>query len=280
MNITRAWLLGITTFAYINLAGCSDQDVELFMQGETFPPRAYTKLDYQGNPLANQSKTWNSNDATASEANFDRWSCVKDDETGLVFEIKTADMGLRDYRHRYTWYGSDAAKNAGDHGIGDLGVGITTYYQTEDPEVPIVAIPGSDICFDSNRCDTEKYVQDVNTAGLCGHNDWRLPTVDELALLRIGTSGFNGVFAAGMIPSDRLNDNYIDTDHFPEYNNINFYSVDYGNSFWTSSQYKNVPFDLMQYNAHWAKGVNFFGGSLNHYLKEKVMFVRLVRDSN
>ena len=31
----------------------------------------------------------------------------------LLAEVKTADGGLRDWRHRYTWYNPDATVNGG-----------------------------------------------------------------------------------------------------------------------------------------------------------------------
>jgi hypothetical protein len=42
-------------------------------------------------------------------------------------------------------------------------------------------VVGSDNCFNSGRCDTEKYVSDVNAASLCGQSDWRLPSIEEVA---------------------------------------------------------------------------------------------------
>ena len=35
-------------------------------------------------------------------------------------------------------------------------------------------------CATTGRCDTEKFVSDVNAAGLCGAADWRMPTKPEL----------------------------------------------------------------------------------------------------
>lgn len=101
----------------------------------------YTKLDDNGNELA----------ADALD-----WSCVKDNVTGLVWEVKTTDGGLRDKGHYYSWYNTDHTANGGSPGAPDGGT-----------------------CVDID-CDTESYVEAVNAAGLCGANDWRLPTDKEL----------------------------------------------------------------------------------------------------
>ena len=80
--------------------------------------------------------------------------CVRDNVTGLIWEVKTADDGLRDQKWTYSWY--DSVHNYG---------GYSSY--------------GSN-CKTSGRCDTEKYVADVNAAALCGFSDWRMPTTNEL----------------------------------------------------------------------------------------------------
>lgn len=79
-------------------------------------------------------------------------ACVRDNVTGLIWEVKTADNGLRDKDYTYTWY----------DGVGGLS-------------------DGGNNCFTTTRCDTDKYIQDVQAAGLCGYSTgWRLPTMHEL----------------------------------------------------------------------------------------------------
>ena len=104
---------------------------------------SFTKLDANGKALA------------ASAA---AWSCVRDEVTGLVWEAKTDDGGLRDKDFTYTWYNPDPARNGGFAGYED----------------------GTDNCWNKARCDTDKFIADVNQAGLCGAGDWRLPTLEEL----------------------------------------------------------------------------------------------------
>lgn len=101
----------------------------------------YTKLDANGNDLP----------ASATD-----WSCVRDNHTGLIWEVKTTDGGLQDKDNTYTWYNPDPDTNGGDPGVQDGGN-----------------------CTGS-ACDTHGYVQAVNAQGLCGASDWRMPAVMEL----------------------------------------------------------------------------------------------------
>jgi hypothetical protein len=86
------------------------------------------------------------------------WACTRDNLTGLVWEVKTA-AGLRGQNWIYTWH--DPHSPDGDGGQQALW----------------------DECETEGRCDTAKFVEDVNAAGLCGAHDWRLPTVQELESL-------------------------------------------------------------------------------------------------
>jgi hypothetical protein len=87
------------------------------------------------------------------------WGCTRDNVTNLIWEIKT-DNGLRDKRHTYTWYNSNSSTNGGTAGVASRGS-----------------------CAINGRCDTEKFTADVNTLGMCGAKDWRMPTIVELESL-------------------------------------------------------------------------------------------------
>ena len=100
----------------------------------------FSKLDSDGNELPI--------DAT-------QWACTRDNVTGLIWEIKSNDGGLRDQYHTYSWYNSDPNVNGGLGGYRNAG-----------------------ICSGS-ACDTESYVEAVNAVGLCGRNDWRIPESRE-----------------------------------------------------------------------------------------------------
>lgn len=92
---------------------------------------SFTKIDANGAELPLE--------ATA-------WACVKDNVTGLVWEQKATDGGLRDVNNLYSHYGPDYNPSA--------------QYQSAS--------------------DALGYVNAVNQLGLCGAGDWRIPTVEEL----------------------------------------------------------------------------------------------------
>ena len=84
--------------------------------------------------------------------------CVKDNLTGLIWEIKTNDGGLRDLKHIYTNYDDT---NQAQKWIG------AAYFNPTQAEIDAAT-------------NTRGYVASVNAASLCGYTDWRLPTAEEL----------------------------------------------------------------------------------------------------
>lgn len=112
------------------------------------------------------------------------WACTRDNITGLTWEVKVNDpTKLRHMDWLYSWYSSDGNTNGGNVGLASTAV-------------PSQYRPW---CATDMRCDTEKFVADVNAATLCGHADWRLPTLRELLTL---------VHAGRQSPA-------IDTTYFP-----------------------------------------------------------------
>lgn len=101
----------------------------------------FTKLGAGGNELPD----------SATE-----WFCVRDNVTGLIWEIKTDDGGLRDKDNTYTWYNPDGSTNGGSTGTQNGGT-----------------------CTGS-ACDTYSYAQTVKSQSLCGYSDWRMPWPEEL----------------------------------------------------------------------------------------------------
>ena len=97
----------------------------------------FTKLDINGNALS------------ASATNH---RCVRDNHTGLIWEVKTNDGGIHDRDNRYRWGGKTAlvTQQARDDGWG-------RFYN-----------------------DWDTLVDGSNSESLCGFNDWRVPTLKEL----------------------------------------------------------------------------------------------------
>lgn len=108
------------------------------------PPR-YTGMDMAGTDLRLPN----------SEAR-----CVRDNLTGLIWELKTVDGGIQDRDNTYSWYNSDADTNGGYPGNADMGS-----------------------CSAGSGCDTQSYVNDINAMALCGQPSWRLPERTELLSL-------------------------------------------------------------------------------------------------
>lgn len=112
----------------------------------------FTKIDRKGNTLANQTLGWinggNETDGTA-------WSCVRDNVTGLVWEIKQA-AGIYAAANKFSWYNTLPEFNNGDPGVqGNSSCGL-------------------------EQCNTEAYINYLNKNKFCGSSKWRLPDRAEL----------------------------------------------------------------------------------------------------
>lgn len=145
----------------------------------------FTKIDGTGDELPDN-------------ASF--WSCVRDNVTGLTWEVKATNGGLQDASNTYTWFSQDSSNN---------GEGSGAFYAgTED----------GGVCSGGTGCDTEKYATDINDMGLCGHKDWRLPTMQELtSIVDYSKAGPR-----------------IDTDYFPNASISEYWSsssIAYGSAF-------------------------------------------------
>ncbi len=120
----------------------------------------FTKLNSSGTPISNQNITWDNN---GSEASSSQWSCVKDNNTGLIWEVKrhnAAETNLHSVFDSFTWF----------NGV-SLG--------TAKGETPNTCSGYSDA--DSKTyCNTAAFIGRVNSTSFCGSNTWRLPTAEEL----------------------------------------------------------------------------------------------------
>ena len=136
----------------------------------------FTKIANDGSVLAA---------GVALGSNPTEWACTRDNVTGLTWEVKTDDNGLRDKNHTYTWYSTNGASNGGNEGTANGGT-----------------------CTGST-CDTESFVNAVNAgAGLCGATDWRLPSLRELQSLvdfSVPATGVAPTIDATYFPNTQIN---------------------------------------------------------------------------
>jgi hypothetical protein len=154
------------------------------------------------------------------------WGCTKDNVTRRMWEMKTTGAtDIRRATHTYTWYSTSAnGGNSGDEGGGTCGGTVV-----------------------GARCNTQAFIVTVNTAGLCGASDWRLPNKIELqTLLDLGKAGIT-------VPA-------IDISNFPNTQ---------AGGYWTNAT------NAQRLNLAW---VVYFNDGLNGLaLKSSGAFVRLVR---
>lgn len=204
----------------------------------------YIKLDRFGNPLVQQNIPWN--ETSGDEANFDRWSCVQDNQLNKVWEVKTQDNGLRDYRWTYTWY--QTYGNVNNAGVVDPG-----------------EADGGD-CQAGTSCDTSSYANHVNAVGLCGKNNWRVPQQEELRELLLCTYSPTCQHSI-----------FLNTDYFPY--TLSSYQTGSGiqnnGGYWTSSQYMSLTNSDGTTNAY---TVLFVGGNVAHTSKKNRRPVRLIHN--
>lgn len=146
------------------------------------------------------------------------WSMVHDRVTDLIWEMKNSKDGKTDYSNphdadnTYTWY---------------------------DPTNPFPGTPGI-------GTDTDDFIDALNNARFGGYDDWRIPTIKELA----------NIVNHGTVPGEPT----IDTVFFPDSQTA---------SYWSSNTHE------LHTNGAW--GVTFSRGHNSFIYKNYSLFARAVR---
>lgn len=203
----------------------------------------FTKLDARGRPLP---------------ADAASWSCVRDNNTGLIWEVKTDDGGLRDASHTYGWYDPNPKTNGGHPG------------EPFDPARPnnLTSKKFVGRCSGGILCNSHHYAKAVNAGKLCGFTNWRLPNRAELrSLVDYSKSGQAGTGKPYTLSDPAVHKGSvhatIDNDYFP--------NTPY-QWFWSSTPYAQDP--------EYAWRVYFFDGGDANGSKYFAKHVRLVRDAS
>lgn len=149
----------------------------------------FTKIKRDGRPLAQQNSVYSDE---GSEDDGSDWSCVKDNHTGLMWEVKRnvpAGTHLHSNKDVFVYYNSDPETHAENQGVPTSVHTTNCFGYNENDETTL--------------CNTELFISRVNAAGLCGAYDWRLPSINELiSLVDYGSGGISDEF----FPT--LNDEY------------------------------------------------------------------------
>ena len=169
-------------------------------------------------------------------ANF---SCIRDNVTGLIWEVKSPNTGtlpntqLREGQNHYTWYLTN------EDGV-QTGSSLGTPNST---------------CPSDSSCNLQEYVDAVNALDYCGGTNWRVPSYTELlTLLNYGKHG----------QSILLDENY-----FPNTPNSNLLAD--GLIYWTSQTAVDGTSLSQAYIFDMSDGNDLA------YPKSNTAFVRLVR---
>ncbi|WP_404391535.1 PKD domain-containing protein [Pseudoalteromonas phenolica] len=186
----------------------------------------FTKLDENARAIL---------DASASD-----FSCVKDNNTGLIWEVKLANTAippnapLRDTRNTYTWFLTNYPN-------GKRGTDLST-------------------CSSNAYCDAQQYINEVNATNYCGGRNWRLPTFTELM----------GIFNYGEVAGSSY---VLDPNFFPAIANSNWTGTSY---YWTSQasiEGATGSSDLIE-----AYAFDMLTGQTVELVQETKAYIRLVRE--
>ncbi|MBW2623427.1 MAG: DUF1566 domain-containing protein [Deltaproteobacteria bacterium] len=161
----------------------------------TINPPTYTKLDAQGNGLIDSSSSW---------------VMVRDNVTGLIWEVKTNDGSIHDALNTYTWYNSDPQTNAGEAGT-----------------------PGE-------GTDTEDFIQALNDSYFGGFSDWRIPTLKELTAV-VNYQQYNPSISAVYFPNTKTSNYWSATTYADNVNYAYYVMFNFGSdSFYSKSSSYHV----------------------------------------
>jgi hypothetical protein len=174
------------------------------------------------------------------DSNTTNFSCVKDNNTGLIWEVKQPNSAappnapLRDTRNTYTWFLTNYPNGA-------RGTNLTT-------------------CSSNTYCDAQQYIDDVNATNYCGGRNWRLPTFTELM----------GIFNYGEVAGSSF---VLDPNYFPAIADAQWS----GHSFYWTSQV-SIEGATNNSNLIEAYAFDMLNGETVELEQTNKAYIRLVRE--
>lgn len=216
----------------------------------SFKTTAELPHGFTGEHLFNYTKIANDGSELPADANLGanpkEWACTRDNTTGLMWEVKTNDAGLRDKDWTYSWYEPDASKNGGNSGY------KRTYEYNEWCK--------------GSECDSHDYTATVNDGRLCGGQNWRVPTKNELiGLVYCSDKAYdakNGACVNSTVDLPTIANTY-----FP---NTAPSDDSFDSIYWS--------FSLNPIDPQYAWDVSFLGGVSYSGIKRDSYYLRLVRN--
>ena len=153
---------------------CPEKDEKFYGQDANYKinPISFQKLDIQGNELPYSATDW---------------SMVKDNITGLIWEVKTNDGSIHDKDNKYTWYDTNPETNNGIEG------------------------------YTNNNINTESFINELNISEYGGYSDWRMPTIKELQLINDFDTNENDIAVNKLYFSNNIVDFYWSSTSNAEY---------------------------------------------------------------
>jgi hypothetical protein len=132
---------------------------------DTGQSQSYTEIPGEDSDFTINEQKFTKLDSSGNALNIlaENWSMVRDDITGLIWEVKKTDSSIQDKSKQYTWYDPSDITNAGYAGLNTDGT------------------------------DTNDYIRTLNTQAYGGYTDWRLPNIYELATLLNMNQANNGI---------------------------------------------------------------------------------------
>ena len=99
-----------------------------------------------------------SNEGILLVDNAQQWSCVVDDKSQLMWEVKINIKGLQNTQNTYTWFDGHSGVQNGEY---------------------------SHNCYWGKGCNTQAFIEELNSSNLCQSSNWRLPNEAELTTLLV-----------------------------------------------------------------------------------------------